>query len=161
MAVRARHTTNTYNKSETLTDMYPEPDHPTYRLALTVDLNRCTGCGACEAACYAENNIPVVGPNEVYLGRRMGWIRMSRYWESKNGTATEMIHRRCSHRPLCVSTVLTRHVRVYSVFATYHNLDGLNAMVYNRCRYRYCANNCPYSARRFNFIHIAGQIHSI
>ena len=169
MAVRARHTTNTYNKAETLVDMYPEPDHPTYRLALSVDLNRCTGCGACEAACYAENNIPVVGPSEVYLGRRMGWIRISRYWESANAVKPEadahghgghgeqkeyddsivdvrfqpVMCQHCSHAP-CEG--------VCPVLATYHNLDGLNAMVYNRCvGTRYCANNCPYSARRFNF----------
>ncbi len=130
-----------------LNDMYPEPDHPTYRFAMAVDNNRCTGCGACETACFAENNIPFVGPEQIRIGRHMGWIRLSRYFE---GTAEEPdvrfqmnVCQQCSHAP-CEG--------VCPVLATYHNLDGLNAMVYNRCvGTRYCGNNCPYTARRFNY----------
>ena len=130
-----------------LNDMYPEPEHPTYRFAMAVDLNRCTGCGACETACFAENNIPVVGPEQIRLGRQMGWIRLSRYFEGEGETPDVRFQmnvcQQCSHAP-CEG--------VCPVLATYHNLDGLNAMIYNRCvGTRYCGNNCPYTSRRFNY----------
>lgn len=130
-----------------LNDMYPEPEHPTYRFAMAIDLNRCNGCGACETACYSENNIPVVGPEQIRYGRHMGWTRLSRYFEGE-GDAPDVrfqpvMCQQCSHAP-CEG--------VCPVLATYHNLDGLNAMIYNRCvGTRYCGNNCPYTARRFNY----------
>ncbi len=130
-----------------LNDMFPEPDHPTYRFAMSVDLNRCTGCGSCMTACHSENNIPVVGPEQMNRSRYMGWIRLSRYFEGEGETPDvryqPVMCQHCSHAP-CEG--------VCPVLATYHNLDGLNAMIYNRCvGTRYCANNCPYTARRFNF----------
>jgi molybdopterin-containing oxidoreductase family iron-sulfur binding subunit len=156
MAMRSRKTDNRFHQPgkdtlPKLTDMYPEPDHPTYRFAMTVDLNQCNGCNACAVACYAENNIAIVGPEQVRLGRNMGWMRMSRYWEGTDVQETgkpdvryqPVMCQQCSHAP-CEG--------VCPVLATYHNIDGLNAMIYNRCvGTRYCANNCPYSARRFNY----------
>jgi molybdopterin-containing oxidoreductase family iron-sulfur binding subunit len=128
-------------------NMYPAPEHPNFRFGMTVDLDSCTGCGACEAACISENNIPVVGPRQHRNNRYMGWIRLDRFWEGEGEHPDvrfiPVMCQHCSHAP-CEG--------VCPVLATYHNLDGLNAMIYNRCvGTRYCANNCPYSARRFNY----------
>jgi len=128
-------------------DMYPEPEHPTYRFGLAIDLDKCTGCGACEVACLSENNIPSVGPEQARNNRYMGWIRLDRFWEGEGENPDvrfiPVMCQHCSHAP-CEG--------VCPVMATYHNMDGLNAMIYNRCvGTRYCANNCPYSARRFNY----------
>jgi molybdopterin-containing oxidoreductase family iron-sulfur binding subunit len=147
MAIRSRHTKSRFNPEEFLTDMYPEPEHPVHRFVMAFDLNRCNGCGACEVACYAENNIPVTGPEEARLGRRMSWDRLSVFWEGDGETPDIRFQpntcQQCSHAP-CEG--------VCPVLATYHNIDGLNAMVYNRCvGTRYCGNNCPYSSRRFNY----------
>jgi molybdopterin-containing oxidoreductase family iron-sulfur binding subunit len=128
-------------------DMYPEPEHPTYRFGMTLDLDKCTGCGACEVACLSENNIPSVGPEQARNNRYMGWIRLDRFWEGEGENPdvrfVPVMCQHCSHAP-CEG--------VCPVMATYHNMDGLNAMIYNRCvGTRYCSNNCPYSARRFNY----------
>jgi molybdopterin-containing oxidoreductase family iron-sulfur binding subunit len=130
-----------------ITDFYPEPQHPTYRFAMVIDTNACNGCGACATACALENNTPFVGPDQQRKGRSMSWIRVNRFWEGE-GEQPDLRHmpaicQHCAHAP-CEG--------VCPVLATYHNLDGLNAMIYNRCvGTRYCANNCPYAARRFNF----------
>lgn len=127
---------------------YQPPEHPTYRFGMTVDVNACTGCGACAVACSAENNLPVVGKAKVAEGRIMNWIRINRYWEEDIGGTDDvrfvpMMCQHCGHAG-CEN--------VCPVLATYHNLDGLNAMVYNRCvGTRYCANACPFSVRRFNY----------
>ncbi|MEQ1503495.1 MAG: 4Fe-4S dicluster domain-containing protein, partial [Myxococcota bacterium] len=135
-------------------DFYPVPDHPTYRFAMTIDTNACNGCGACSVACYAENNLAVVGKWKLEKHRQMSWIRINRYFAAHAESATgegegrsvhfvPMLCQHCGHAP-CES--------VCPVLATYHSIDGLNAMVYNRCvGTRYCANACPYSVRRFNY----------
>jgi len=128
-------------------DMYPEPQHPTYRFSMVIDNNACNGCGACTIACALENNIPFIGPDQMRKGRTMTWIRMNRFFEGE-GEQPDVRYlpalcQHCAHAP-CEG--------VCPVFATYHNLDGLNAMIYNRCvGTRYCANNCPYASRRFNY----------
>jgi len=133
--------------AEGIHDFYPEPEHPTYRWAMSIDLDKCTGCGACEAACFSENNIPITGPEQHKRYRYMGWIRLNRFWEG-DGEHPDVrympaVCQQCAHAP-CEG--------VCPVVATYHTVDGLNAMIYNRCvGTRYCANNCPYSARRFNW----------
>jgi molybdopterin-containing oxidoreductase family iron-sulfur binding subunit len=114
---------------------------------MVIDLDRCTGCEACVIACHAENNLAIVGEEQSAKGRQVNWIRIERYWEGEypNVKARFMpvLCQQCGEAP-CEP--------VCPVYATYHNHEGLNAQVYNRCvGTRFCANNCPYSVRYFNW----------
>ena len=129
--------------------LYPDHPHPVHRWAMAIDLDACTGCNACVAACYAENNVPVVGADGIRGGRTMSWLRIDRFIEAENGGSdtrfVPMLCQHCDHAP-CETVCPT--------YATYHTDEGLNAQVYNRCvGTRYCANNCPYKVRRFNWHH--------
>jgi len=127
-------------------DLYPPHEYRKHRWAMVVDLDRCIGCGACETACYAENNIPVAGSGSLAKGREMSWLKVPPYRHPQDSLRVGFLPLPCQHcdaapcEPVC------------PVFAAVHNDQGLNAQIYNRCiGTRYCSHNCPYKVRRFGW----------
>lgn len=128
-------------------DVYPPHFYPEHRWAMVIDLQRCIGCQACAVACYAENNLSIVGADYVHQGREMAWMQVQPFRAQGLPLWIGWIPMLCQHcdaapcEPVC------------PVFAAVHNNEGLNAQIYNRCvGTRYCSNNCPYKVRRFNWI---------
>ncbi len=140
---------STYEKQGTI---YPYYDKPGIHWGLSVDLNSCIGCGACVVACHLENNVPIVGKSEVKRFHDMHWLRIDRYYsgDMENPTVVfqPLMCQHCDNAP-CEN--------VCPVSATNHSSEGLNQMAYNRCiGTKYCANNCPYKVRRFNWADYTG-----
>ena len=130
-------------------DVYSPHPYKEHRWAMAIDLHRCIGCGACAVACYAENNLAVVGERRMRESRELSWLRVIPYRDEHNPRLLDFIPMLCQHcdaapcEPVC------------PVFASVHTDEGLNAQIFNRCvGTRYCSNNCPYKVRRFNWVNV-------